>query len=291
MVLSAMNLFSLESSIYPEIERLDSSDLIFRQITDDIDSYYRNFEQNKELLPLQIYTYTVEEETTMFILAARFNIPYETIATLNSISHPVTLSRGTRLLIPNSPGLFVKEEPVSDLEYMMLAWRDTTKALRLVVDNNGLQTLFFLPGEKFHKVERAFFLGIMFRFPLPTGNISSGYGNRIHPIRGTNEFHNGIDIAAPMGTEIMASRGGTIKYRGEDAVCGKYIVISHENNYETIYCHLKKIIVQLNQQVQSGMIIGLVGSTGMSTGPHLHFEIRTAGDPRDPTLLLPGNNR
>ncbi len=278
-------------SIYPEIKKMESSDLIFRQITEDIDSYYQNYEQNKELLPLQIYSYTTVNDTTIFILAARFNIPYETIVTLNSLSRPMNISKGTKILIPNTPGLFVRDQPVSDLEFMVKSWRDISESLELTVDNKGSEIFYFLPGKKFHRVERAFFLGIMFRFPLPTGYISSGFGNRIHPINGTNDFHNGIDIAAPMGTEVMASRGGTIKTTGNDAVCGNFIVISHENNYETKYCHLKKIIVQLNQQVQSGMIIGLVGSTGMSTGPHLHFEIRTAGDPKDPTLLLPGNNR
>lgn len=285
--------FALNRELYPLIDKLDQSDLLFRQINDDISSFYRNIEQNKELYPLQIYRHIVTTETTIFALAARFNFPYETITTLNRITQPALISPGTELLISNTPGIFIPDIPESDIEYMSRSWRNLENAVKLTIENgnenNEKTNYYFLPGEKFHKVERAFFLGIMFRFPLPVGSISSRFGNRIDPFRGINQFHNGIDIAAPLGTEIMAARAGIIKTIKYNDICGNYITISHENNYETVYCHLKKIFVQLNQQVQSGMIIGEVGTTGMSTGPHLHFEIRSMGAPKDPSLLIPGN--
>jgi len=292
LILTAIPSYTLNRELYPLIEKLDPSDILFRQINDDISSFYRNIEQNKELHPLQIYRHIVATDTTIFAIAARFNFPYETITTLNRINQPHLIPAGTELLISNTPGIFITDIPVSDIEYMSRSWRNLKDAVKLTIEegseNDEKITYYFLPGEKFHKVERSFFLGIMFRFPLPVGNISSGFGNRLHPFRGTNHFHNGIDIAAPAGTDIMAARGGIIKTIEYNEICGNYIVITHENNYETVYCHLKKIFVQLNQQVQSGMIIATVGSTGMSTGPHLHFEIRSLGDPKDPSLLIPG---
>ena len=293
LILTTMPSYALNRKLYPLIEKLDPSDILFRQINDDISSFYQNIEQHKELHPLQIYRHIIATDTTIFAIAARFNFPYETITTLNRINQPHLIPAGTELLISNTPGIFITDIPVSDIEYMSRSWRNLKDAVKLTIEegseNDEKITYYFLPGEKFHKVERSFFLGIMFRFPLPVGNISSGFGNRLHPFRGTNHFHNGIDIAAPAGTDIMAARGGIIKTIEYNEICGNYIVITHENNYETVYCHLKKIFVQLNQQVQSGMIIATVGSTGMSTGPHLHFEIRSLGDPKDPSLLIPGN--
>ncbi len=292
LILTALPSYGFNSEFYPLIEKLDQSDILFTQINDDISSFYRNIEQKKELNPLQIYRYIITAETTIFALAARFNLPYETITTLNRISQPHILSLGTELLISNTPGIFIPKYPESDIEYMISSWRNPENAVKLAIKpdcKNDIETIFFfLPGEKFHKVERSFFLGIMFRFPLPVGSISSGFGNRVDPFKGTNEFHNGIDIAAPEGTVIMAARGGIIKTVDYNEICGNFIRISHESNYETVYCHLKKIFVQLNQQVQSGMIIGEVGSTGRSTGPHLHFEIRSMGNPKDPCFLIPG---
>jgi len=279
---------TLDDNLYPLIERMDQSDILFQQISDDISSYYRNSEQNKTLRPLQIYRISLKGRTTIFELAARFNLPYETITTLNHLNKPDILLPGQVLLISNTPGIFLPLYPESDIEFMIRSWRSTENSTKLVLNGDINKTYFFLTGEKFHKVERSFFLGLMFRFPLPTGIISSHFGQRVNPITGHLHYHNGIDIAAEEGTEIMAARAGTIEDVKYNDICGNFITIKHENNYETVYCHLKTVLVQLNQKVQSGMIIGTVGSTGMSTGPHLHFEIRNSGTPRDPSLMILG---
>jgi murein DD-endopeptidase MepM/ murein hydrolase activator NlpD len=286
---SLIQTFGFSENLYPLITKMDMSNILFRQISDDIGSYYRNSEQNKTFRPLQIYRISLRKESTIFELAARFNLPYETITTLNRINTPDILKTGTEILIPNTPGIFIPDNPNSDIEYMISSWRSTENAQTLQINRSSTQIpYFFFAGEKFHKVERSFFLGLMFRFPLPTGIISSYFGERINPITGTEIFHNGIDIAAPEGTEVMAARSGLIKNVDYNEVCGNYIIIIHENNYETVYCHLKKVFVQLNQQVQSGMIIANVGTTGMSTGPHLHFEIRNPDGSKDPSLMISG---
>ncbi len=284
----SLPVFTLYENFFPLIEQMDHSNILFRQISDDISSYYRNSEQNKQLRPLQIYRIVLNSDENIFAIAARFNLPYESITTLNHISYPKTLIAGTDLLIPNTPGIFIPLHPESDIEYMISSWRNTDDSVKIKIKNGVSNIFYFLAGEKFHKVERSFFLGLMFRFPLPVGVISSRYGERVNPITGTAQFHNGIDLAAPIGTEVMASRAGTVQKVSYNDICGNFISILHENNYETVYCHLKKVFVQLNQQVQSGMIIGTVGNTGMTTGPHLHFEIRSLGETKDPTLMIPG---
>jgi murein DD-endopeptidase MepM/ murein hydrolase activator NlpD len=138
-------------------------------------------------------------------------------------------------------------------------------------------------------VERAYFLNILFRFPLSEGRLSSGYGPRKNPFTGHPEFHQGIDIAAPFGTDVVAARDGVVSLIGVDPVLGRYIQLLHEGGYETIYGHLSNVTVSLKQQIGSGMILGKVGSTGYSTGPHLHFEIRRKGKSKNPSSLLPAN--
>ena len=175
----------------------------------------------------------------------------------------------------------------------MKSWRpeNSTAGSLKVKAGKREEVFFFLPGEKFHSVERAFFLGVLFRFPIPRGIISSYFGSRKSPITGGHSFHNGIDIAAPHGTDVLASREGIVTRTATDPVYGKYIVIKHDNDYETLYGHLSESFVELHQRVNSGMIIAKVGSTGLSTGPHLHFEIFRDGQSRDPVLLLHGEHR
>ena len=101
-------------------------------------------------------------------------------------------------------------------------------------------------------------------------------------------MHGGIDLAAPEGTEVYAVKNGTVMELGEDPIIGKYVIISHENNMVSLYGHLSSISpgTNLYANVQSNSIIAKVGSTGQSTGPHLHFELRQNGQSRDPARLL-----
>ena len=109
--------------------------------------------------------------------------------------------------------------------------------------------------------------------PAPT---TSNFGWRIHPISGSRRFHAGIDIGAPMGAPVVAAGSGTITSAGWFGGYGKAIVIQHNGIQQTLYGHLSEIFVQPGQRIEQGTVIGRVGSTGNSTGPHLHFETRVA---------------
>jgi murein DD-endopeptidase MepM/ murein hydrolase activator NlpD len=113
-------------------------------------------------------------------------------------------------------------------------------------------------------------------YPLMNpARITSNFGWRTHPLTGTRRFHSGLDIAAPAGTPVIATATGTVVSAGWNGGYGKAIIIQHNDVQQTLYGHLSEISVQPGQQITQGTVIGLVGSTGNSTGPHLHFESRS----------------
>lgn len=125
----------------------------------------------------------------------------------------------------------------------------------------------------------------MFSWPV-TGTITSPFGWRSNPFGGSPEFHQGLDIAAPSGTTVTAAAGGTVIMAQWYGGYGNYVLIDHGGSYSTGYGHLSAIYVTSGQAVARGQAIGAVGSTGQSTGPHLHFEVRIAGKPVDPAPRL-----
>ena len=124
-----------------------------------------------------------------------------------------------------------------------------------------------------------------FAWPV-TGTITSPFGWRSNPLGGGPEFHQGLDIAAPMGTAVTAAAAGTVIMAQWYGGYGNYILIDHGGGYSTGYGHLSAMYVSVGQSVARGQAIGAVGSTGQSTGPHLHFEVRIAGKPVDPAPRL-----
>ena len=114
------------------------------------------------------------------------------------------------------------------------------------------------------------------------GKVTSPFGFRTHPITGKWDFHTGVDIAADKGTDILSALQGTVAEVGTSAIYGKFIIIDHGGNVITSYSHCDKIIAQEGQRVAMGARIATVGSTGISTGPHLHFELIVNGQRADP---------
>ncbi len=125
----------------------------------------------------------------------------------------------------------------------------------------------------------------LFSWPV-SGPITSPFGVRSDPITGRARRHDGIDIGAPMGATISAAASGTVIYAGWEGGYGNTIVIDHDGAVSTLYGHCSQIFVSNGQEVQRGQAIGAVGSTGRSTGPHLHFEVRVNGVAVDPTGRL-----
>lgn len=121
--------------------------------------------------------------------------------------------------------------------------------------------------------------------PVP-GSIVSGFGNRIDPIGGGTGFHAGVDMSGSMGTPVRACRAGQVVIAGWQGGYGNTVVIDHGGGMATLYAHQSQVAVSVGEAVSAGQVIGYVGSTGYSTGPHLHFEVRISGNPVNPAPYL-----
>jgi murein DD-endopeptidase MepM/ murein hydrolase activator NlpD len=120
------------------------------------------------------------------------------------------------------------------------------------------------------------------RAPLAASSTTSSYGMRTHPVLGGMHAHKGIDLAAPVGTPVYATADGTVERADWFSSYGRYVAIEHGSALETRYAHMSRLAVAAGQHVNKGDIVGYVGTTGRSTGPHLHYEVRVAGEAVNP---------
>lgn len=126
----------------------------------------------------------------------------------------------------------------------------------------------------------------VFRWPIEELDITSPYGHRMHPVVRRVLFHRGVDLAAPRGTPVMSTAPGIVEYAGTLPLTGNTVIVAHAGGFQSLYAHLEEILVWEEMVVDIGAPVGLVGSTGRSTGPHLHFQINKEGESVDPTNLL-----
>ena len=286
------------------IERLDTRDTGFRQYIADVETNRRRVflrekvrrDENRESAAdiagaLTVYRYIIREGDDILAIAARCNIPYSSLASLNRFNHQ-SIETGNTMLLPTAPGIFVPEEPQSDLEHLLASSRfppeEGVSAALTIGEKSAYQgtVFYFFPGGDFNSTERAFFLNTGFQFPLRSYRLTSTYGLRKNPVTGNIRLHEGVDLAAPAGTEVYAAGNGIVTEIGDDPVYGIYVVINHGNNWASLYGHLQRTATTLRATVKSGTLIGWVGTTGQSTGPHLHFELRQNGRARDPDKYL-----
>jgi len=122
--------------------------------------------------------------------------------------------------------------------------------------------------------------------PVAFSRKTSGMGMRLHPIFQTLQKHNGVDYAAPTGTPAMSVGDGVVEFAGVQNGFGNVVMVRHGANHSTVYAHLSRIQVRAGQAIQKGQVVGAVGTTGWSTGPHLHFEFRVNGVHVDPQSVI-----
>lgn len=266
----------------------EASQLIYSQLSRTMT------EDDRSLLASQLnslftfFNYQSHLDETLITIAANFGLPIETISTANQIESPELFTPGSVLKIPNMNGIFIPYDPINSMESKLLEENRTGKIFFNVEfsNNNIIYKYKFYPGEYFNRSERGHFFKAIFLFPLPMGRVTSSYGNRIHPITAKPDFHHGIDWGVETGTPVFASRNGAIKNVGILENYGIYIIIEHEGGFETVYSHLDHSYVNIGDVVMQGDIIAASGNTGISTGPHLHFEIRKDGESLNPVNYL-----
>ncbi|MBI38728.1 MAG: peptidase M23 [Leptospiraceae bacterium] len=232
----------------------------------------------------KVIKYTVRNGDTLSQISAKFKVPMKLIARSNEMGVHSVLRPGQKLTIPNRPGLTYKikknDRIAKVAEYYSVKLEDIRKDNPDVANLDLLKPgeTIFLPNAKVPEPPPTWFRPVW-------GRTTSGYGWRIHPIYRYRQFHGGIDVAARY-TWIHSARNGVVTYAGWMGSYGRAIIIKHDNGLKTLYAHLSRINVRVGQSVKGGQRIGVSGSTGMSTGPHLHFEVIRNGKPVDPRRYI-----
>jgi murein DD-endopeptidase MepM/ murein hydrolase activator NlpD len=225
---------------------------------------------------LRLMEYTIQRGDTLWSISKKFDVDPDSLISCNVFSNVHAIHEGDVILIPNIRGIFMNvSEGDTIFEY------STTYRIApdFIMEVNELSTnqlhpgmKLFLPGVRFNNMERAYALGEAFSKPL-RGRLTSRYGYRRDPFTGKRAFHRGIDIANRVGSRVHAAQGGRILFTGARSGYGNVVIIEHQFGYKTLYAHLDAVEVSKGQLVKSGQIIGKVGNSGRSTGPHVHFEI------------------
>lgn len=242
--------------------------------------------------PVTYQTYKVTSGDTISGIAKKFGLTnISTLISVNDIGNVRQLAAGQKLRIPSIDGIIYTVKKGDSLSGITGKYKISLEQL-LDVNELSSETLtagqqLFLPGAAMDANSLRNAMGELFRMPIAAQfRWSSPYGYRIDPIAGVKSFHTGTDMACPTGTPILAAMSGKVTTTGINRVYGNYVIIDHGNGYQTLYAHMSKIIASKGQWVSQGTRIGLVGSTGYSTGPHLHFTVYKNGKLIDPKTVL-----
>ncbi|MBN1501159.1 MAG: M23 family metallopeptidase [Spirochaetes bacterium] len=265
--------------------------------------------------------YTIRKGDNLWTIGKKFNVSHKTIIMANAITNPDQLKYGKKIKIPNLNGIYYTVRSGDTLSEISLKYKTD---IEKIVELNGIRknkilvnSRIFIPDaveiqkpvkkavknenvktnrntENIHtvtspksdnNVKQTISAKMMFLWPAE-GKITSSFGMRKHPILKKQKFHNGIDIGLNIGTEVRAAASGKVIFTGVKEGYGNLIVIEHKDNYITVYAHLSEMNVKKDEQINAGEVIGLSGSSGTVTGPHLHFEIRKYLTPLNPSAFL-----
>jgi murein DD-endopeptidase MepM/ murein hydrolase activator NlpD len=252
-------------------------------------------EENAGLMPLDMMetfaweTYTVRPGDSVSKIAAARSVSMDAIIASNGIANARRLREGETIRIPNMDGIPYTVKRGDSLSKISTAMGVPVRAI-LDANNMDSDTIaagmsLFIPGARMRSEDLKLALGELFVYPV-RGRLSSPYGWRNDPVSGARRFHAALDMAANTGTPVKASMDGRVATVGLNSVYGKYIILAHGNGFQTLYAHLNTVAVTQGSYTSQGSKIGEVGSTGYSTGPHLHFALYRNGKPVNPLDYL-----
>ena len=239
-------------------------------------------------------TYRVKSGDMIGFIADAFDVTQDTIISVNNIKQSRLIQPGQYLKIPSMPGIIytVKkngETAATIAEKYKVNAEKTALANNVSLDTElKAGTSLFVPEAELDWATRQEINGDLFKKPLHARYwLSSNYGWRNSPFNaGSRTFHGGIDMAVSQGTPIYAALDGTVTAVGYNATYGNYVIITHHSGYKTLYGHMKSTACRKGNFVYTNTVIGYVGSTGMSTGPHLHFTVYKNGKTINPMAVL-----
>lgn len=266
-------------------------------------------DRQKQAKLLIIANYTVKQGDSLWSIANAFNLDINTLFGCNTIKNPDFLKLGTVLRVPNQDGVLYKVLKKDTVAGIAKRFGSFTEAI-LTANGMGSEKELvagkeiFIPGAKPLEESREAKPSSKRRIggvnvPAPSGavysrsftwpvvgKINSRFGWRRDPFSGRRDFHTGLDIKGPTGRAIVASKSGVVSYAGWMSGYGRTVVVDHGGGYTTLYAHCSRLLVRSGARVKQGQTIAAVGSTGRSTGSHLHFEVRVNGRPINPLRIL-----
>lgn len=239
-------------------------------------------------------TYRVKPGDMIGFIAEKHNVTTDTIISVNNIKQSRLIQVGQYLKIPSMTGIIYTvrkdgETPSSIAENYKVSAQQCAAANALALDASlKAGTSLFVPEAELDWMTRQEINGDLFHRPLHGRYwVSSRYGWRDSPFNASKRtFHGGLDMATSPGTPIYAALDGKVTTTGFNATYGNYVIITHHSGYKTLYGHMSQITCKKGNFVYTNTMIGRVGSTGMSTGPHLHFTVYKNGKSINPSLLL-----
>ncbi|MDR1482498.1 MAG: LysM peptidoglycan-binding domain-containing M23 family metallopeptidase [Synergistaceae bacterium] len=260
--------------------------------------------RQKKAEPVKITEYAIKNGDTLWNVANAFDLDVNSLFGCNKLSETDILKVGSVIRVPNQDGIFVKVKSGQTVGGLAKQYGIFMEAIISANEIKKGATLtqgkeIFLPGAKVsissetggtksaaaRNAKEKVVARRGFGWPV-VGKISSSYGWRRDPVRGGRDFHTGLDIRAPRGRPIVAAAAGRVVHSGWMGGYGRTIVISHPGGTTTLYGHSSKLLVGVGANVKRGQRIALVGSTGRSTGNHLHFEVRQKGRPMNPLKFI-----
>lgn len=244
---------------------------------------------------VHITEHEVKSGESIWRLSQKYGVSVATIVNANKIKEKTVIQPGDTLRIPDRVGVFHKATKKESLSEVAKRYKVSPEKVRKA---NGLASTtlakgseIFLPGAK-PLPEIQYIRQKVFAWPIKAQyRLTSGFGWRVHPISGSKAFHTGIDIGAKMKTPIHAAADGVVAFAGNGGSYGNMILLRHKNGLFTVYGHASKLIAKKGQYVKRGQKIALVGSTGASTGAHLHFEVKSTEKHVNPHVALKKSER
>ncbi|MCQ2590505.1 MAG: M23 family metallopeptidase [Treponema sp.] len=251
-------------------------------------------EAPEEDLTLTYQTYRVKSGDMIGFIADKYDVTQDTIISINNIKQSRLIQVGQFLKIPSMPGILYStkskgETPATIAEKYKVDAEKCAIVNCMAVDTElDAGTSIFVPDAQLDWATRQEINGDLFRKPLHSRYyLSSYYGWRDSPFNtGKRSFHTGIDMACSSGTPIYPAMDGVVTSAGYDATYGNFVIVQHHSGYKTLYAHMSKITCKKGNFVYTTTQIGKVGSTGLSTGPHLHFTVYKNGKTVNPLGLL-----
>lgn len=263
----------------------------------------------EKVVPVKVTAYVVAQGDSLWSIANSQNLEIDSLFGCNDLKNPDLLKPGVTLRIPNQDGIFYTVKKGDTLEKIAKSYGIPVDRIRKGNAAESLSPLqegreVFLPGARPEAADSApaqksgsaksrpksegrtvSSASRSYRWPV-MGKISSPFGWRRHPVTRRRDFHTGIDVRAPRGRAIKAAKAGRVEYAGWMGGYGRVVVVRHNDGLSTLYAHCNSLSVRNGQSVSQGQTIASVGTSGRTTGPHLHFEIRQGKSPMNPLKLL-----